>query len=95
MKKFDVKTIKIIISAIVLIAMIIILSSCSVGNRQVGMDTIQTFDRYKIVFNGEVIEGNVKVWRDFNDSDVIQITDTNGKVYLTHYMNVLLVRNAR
>lgn len=83
------------ILVVLIIAMVFVLASCHVGNRQVGMDTVQTFNRFEIMFNGEVISGNVKEWRDFNDSDVIQITDTNGIVYLTHYMNVLLVRNGK
>ena len=85
---------RIIIFAI-LIAMIFILSSCGVGNRQTGIDTVQTFDSFTIDFGGEIIKGKIKQWRDFEDSDVIQITAPDGTVYLTHYMNVLMVRDKR
>lgn len=84
-----------IVLALILITMVAILTGCSVGNRQVGMDTIQTFDRYKIVIGEDVIEGRIKAWRDFDDSDVVQIMDYDGTVYLTHYRNALIVRDPR
>ena len=84
-----------VILVLMLVAMVIVLCSCKVGNRQVGVDTVQTFDRFKIIFGNEVIEGRVATWRDFEDSDVIQITNSDGVVYLTHYMNVLMWRNKR
>ena len=84
-----------VILIVLLVAVVALLTACSVGNRQVGMDTVQTFDTFKILFGDQVIEGRIKTWRDFNDSDVIQITDSSGKTYLTHYMNVLMVRNKR
>ena len=82
-----------IIGVILLIVMLFVLSSCMVGNRQTGIDTIQTFNRFTINFGGEVIQGTIKQWRDFEDSDVIQIVASDGTVYLTHYMNVLMVRD--
>ena len=85
---------RILIIAILVIAMVT-LSACSLGNRQIGLDTAQTFDSFKILFGDQVIEGRIKTWRDFDDSDVIQITDTNGNTWLTHYMNVLMKRNKR
>ena len=80
---------------IVAIVCLFILSSCHVGNRQTGMDTIQTFDRYIIEIGGDVYKGNIKSWRDFENSDVVQVVSTNGEVYLTHYSNAMLVRNKR
>ena len=35
------------------------------------------------------------LWVDYEDSDVIQIVASDGTVYLTHYMNVLMVRDKR
>lgn len=66
------------------------LTACKVGNRQIGWDTTQTFT-YAIVElgNGEVIEGTVTSWRDFDDSDVVQFT-IGGVTYLTHYSKVIL-----
>ena len=60
------------------------------GNRQL-VDLRNRFD-YAIIQlpNGEVVEGKVTSWLDFDDSDVVQIK-IDGKTYLTHYMNVCLI----
>jgi hypothetical protein len=80
---------KIVCLALIL-ALALTLTACQVGNRQVGWDTTQTFT-YAIVElgNGEVIEGTVTSWRDFEDSDVVQFT-MNDVTYLTHYSKVIL-----
>ena len=60
------------------------------GNRQL-VDWKNRFN-YAIIRlpNGEVAEGKVTSWLDYDDSDVVQIT-MNGKTYLTHYTNVCLI----
>ena len=40
--------------------------------------------------NGEVVEGKVSSWKDFDDGDQIQIK-INGKSYLVHSSNVVLI----
>jgi len=80
-----------IIAIIALIAIACLsLSACQIGNRKIGFDTTQTF-RWAIIQlgNGELIEGPVSSWRDFEESDVVQFT-INGITYLTHYSNVIL-----
>ena len=39
--------------------------------------------------NGELIEGKVTSWKDYNESDMIQVTMDNI-TYLTHSSNVIL-----
>ena len=75
---------------VLILALTLALTACQVGNRQVGWDTTQTFT-YAILElgNGELIEGTVTSWRDFEDSDVVQFT-MNGVTYLTHYSKVIL-----
>ena len=34
----------------------------------------------------------IKSWRDYDASDMIQITSTDGKVYLTHSSRVILIK---
>lgn len=84
---------KIFILALVLILCAMSFCACSIGNRQIGIDTTHTF-RWAIIQlgNGELIEGTVTSWRDFNDGDEIQVT-INGITYLTHYSNVILATN--
>jgi hypothetical protein len=79
-----------IICVVLILTLALALTACQVGNRQVGWDTTQTFT-YAIIElgNGEVIEGTVTSWRDFDESDVVQFT-MNGITYLTHYSKVIL-----
>ena len=79
-----------IVCLVLILTLALALTACQVGNRQVGWDTTQTFT-YAILElgNGELIEGTVTSWRDFEDSDVIQFT-MNGITYLTHYSKVIL-----
>jgi hypothetical protein len=66
------------------------LTGCQIGNRKIGFDTTQTFNWAIIQLgNGELIEGTVNSWRDFDESDVVQVT-INNITFLTHYSNVIL-----
>ena len=40
--------------------------------------------------NGEVIEGKVSSWTDFEDGDQIQVR-IEGKTYLVHSSNIVLI----
>ena len=40
--------------------------------------------------NGETVEGKVSSWTDFEDGDQLQIK-INGKTYLVHSSNVVLI----
>lgn len=75
---------------ILIIALCLTLTACKIGNRKICFDTTQTF-RWAIIQmgNGELIEGPVDSWRDFDESDAVQIT-INGVTYLTHYANAIL-----
>ena len=65
-------------------------SAYAVGN-QSWFDTTYSFERVQIAMpDGSVIEGKVQSWQDYEDSDVVQVK-VGGKVYLTHYMNVVLI----
>lgn len=82
---------KTIILVLILFTTVILLSGCMrVGNRTIGLDTKQTFSWGIIKLgNGELIEGPVDVWRDFDDGDEVQIT-IRDITYLTHYSNIIL-----
>lgn len=62
------------------------------GNRQI-IDTAQRFDHAMIkLADGEIVEGRVDSWRDYENSDQIQVT-VNGTTYLVHSTNVTLIKN--
>lgn len=72
----------------------LLLSGCSeykTGNRVTWGKDVQTFTYCYIVLDGkEVVKGAITQWRDYDNSDVVQIL-VNGKYYLTHYSNVVMI----
>lgn len=64
------------------------ISGC--GNRQI-IDTTKTFQKAILALpNGEIIEGEVDSWRDYEDSDQIQV-EIEDVTYLVHSSNVVLI----
>ena len=55
------------------------------------IDTTYAFDyAYVELPTGEIIEGKVQSWKDFDDGDQIQVT-IDGKTYLTNSTRIVLV----
>lgn len=79
-----------IVLAVLLVVVSLCFCGCQVSNRQIGIDTAYSF-KWAIIQlgNGELIEGEVTSWRDFEDSDTVQFV-MNNITYLTHYSNVIL-----
>lgn len=76
---------------IMLLAMmcIILLTMDGCGNRQI-LDITYTYDKAILSLpNGEVIEGEVDSWRDY-DGDSIQVV-IDGNTYYTHIINVVMI----
>ena len=68
---------------------IVIAVSCCGCNMQI-IDTHFSFNYAVIKLpDGEVIEGEVQSWKDFDDGDQIQVK-IDGVTYLTHISNVVL-----
>ena len=80
----------IIVIVAVLFICVTLLTSC---NQQVA-DTTYKFDRAIIYLpNGEIVEGEVDSWCDYEDSDQIQVT-IDGTTYYCHHSNVVLIKEA-
>lgn len=84
---------KVIIFALVFIVVILLIlgATSKLGNRGIGVDLNNRFNRAIIKLGEMVHEIGIKSWRDFDDSDVVQIIGEDGTVYLTHYNNIILV----
>ena len=82
------KTIAILLSTLMLAAAAT-LSGC---NKQM-VDLTYSYE-YAIIAlpNGEVVEGKVSSWTDFEDGDQIQVRIA-GKTYLVHSSNIVLISN--
>ena len=84
-----------ILIAVMLIVLLFVFAGCEnahkTGNRITGGKDVQTFTGCYIVLGGkEIVRGSVTQWRDYDNSDTVQVL-VNGKYYLTHYTNVVLV----
>ena len=76
--------------ALIIFLAIILISCTGCYNKQF-IDMTYHYDRAIIYLpNGEIVEGRVNSWRDFEDGDSIQIK-IDGKTYLTHICNVCLI----
>lgn len=75
---------------LVLIFALLALSGCSLYNRQI-MDLTYSYE-YAVLRlpTGEVIQGRLNSWLDFDDGDQIQVK-IDGRTYLTHIANVVLI----
>lgn len=78
----------------VLVVCLFVFAGCDghkTGNRITGGKDVQTFTNCYVVLGGkEIVSGAVTQWRDYENSDTVQVL-VNGKYYLTHYTNVVLV----
>lgn len=73
-----------------LLILVIILGLCACGNRQL-IDTTYSYEyAYVQLPGGKVVEGKISSWKDWEDSDTVQVV-IGGKTYLSHYSNIVLV----
>ena len=78
---------KIICLLIALLIVYLFLAGC---NKQL-IDVSWNFTYAYVYCSGELIaEGKLQSWRDFENSDMIQVK-IDGKTYLTHSSNVVMV----
>lgn len=79
MKKF--------IAILVIVLIVVFATSC---NRQM-IDLTYKYDRAIIELpNGEIVDGKVQSWTDYEDGDQIQVK-IDGKQYLVHSSDVVLI----
>ena len=73
--------------AAVLFVGLLLLAGC---NKQL-VDLTYSYE-YAIIAlpNGEIVEGKVSSWTDFEDGDQIQVK-IDGKTYLVHSSNIVLI----
>jgi len=57
-------------------------------------DTTWYFNKAYIKLDDFVVDGKVDSWRDYKDSDVVQVV-IDGVTYLTSYENVVLINDPK
>ena len=79
------------IATVACITTIIVLMLCPTSCNKQLVDLTYSFDKAIIELpNGEIIEGEVDSWKDYEDGDQIQVR-INGKTYLVHSSDVVLI----
>lgn len=84
---------KVILLVLIFAVSILLFSGCEgkTGNRITYGKDVQTFNYCYVVLDGkEIAKGAITQWRDYSNSDVVQVL-VNGKYYLTHYSNVVMI----
>ena len=84
---------KVIVLACLLMTCLALFAGCEykTGNRITGGKDVQTFTYAYVMLDGqEIVKGYINQWRDYDDSDVVQVM-IGGKYYLTHYSNVVMI----
>ena len=67
---------------------LVIFTGC---NKQI-IDTTYSFDKAIIELpNGEIVEGKVESWKDYDDGDRLQVK-IDGKTYLVHAGDICLIK---
>jgi len=73
----------------ILLAFVTILALTGCNKQMV--DLTYSYERAIICLpNGEIVEGRVSSWTDFEDGDQIQVR-IEGKTYLVHSSNIALI----
>lgn len=80
-----------LLATVLALGMVLSMSAC---NRQM-IDLTYSY-KYAIISlpNGEIIEGKVDSWRDFEDGDQLQVT-VDGVTYLVHATDAVLMMEER
>lgn len=65
---------------------------CLCGCNKTVIDTKYHFNyAYVALPDGTCVEGPIKSWADWDDSDMLQVTFTDGATYYTHSSNIILI----
>lgn len=90
MKYFSLEKFSIVMLGITSISTIVLSAMLFTGcgyNRQI-IDFNYSFNKAIIEDVGEI---EIKSWTDYENSDMVQVTATDGTVYLTHSSKVILI----
>ena len=79
------------ILAILLVVVVSLMALLIVGCNKQMVDLTYSYERAIICLpNGEIVDGKVSSWTDFEDGDQIQVK-IDGKTYLVHSSNIVLI----
>lgn len=85
------KKVGLLVAMMLLCTMLFAGCEVKTGNRITYGKDVQTFTYAYIKLGGEdIAKGFITQWRDYDNSDVVQVL-IDGRYYLTHYTNVVMI----
>jgi ribosomal protein S1 len=80
-----------IFQKILAIVLVVVLLCAMAGCNKQLVDLTYSYERAIVQLpNGDIVEGKVSSWTDFEDGDQIQVK-IDGKTYLVHSENIALI----
>lgn len=74
-----------------ILLLVFMATGVSCGNKQI-IDLTYNFDKAIISLpNGQVVEGEIQSWTDYEDGDQIQVK-IDGVTYLVHSSDIVLIK---
>lgn len=85
------KTISIVLLVLAILMSLFLFIGRAEAYNVTWFDTTYHFDKVQIRLpNDIIVSGAVESWKDWEDSDAVQVK-VNGKTYYTHISNVVLI----
>ena len=77
---------------IIALVLVLLIAWLLCGCNKTVFDTTYTFNHAFVSLpDGSCVDGPIRAWKDWEDSDMLQVTFSDGTVYYTHSSNVVLV----
>lgn len=84
------KSVMLVVAIVILSLAVAAVGHFAIGNRQL-IDLTNKFNRVIVLLpNGDLVDGKVLSWLDYDDCDQIQV-NIDGTTYLVHNRNVALI----
>ena len=78
-----------------ILVLVLVLSLAGSAWADFNMSLFDTKYSFKYAYvglpNGKTIEGEVKSWKDWDVSDMLQVTFVDGSTYYSHSSNIVLI----
>lgn len=77
---------------IICLLLVLVCVLCLCGCNKAVIDTKYHFNyAYVALPDGSCVDGPIRSWADWDDSDMLQVTFTDGATYYTHSSNIILI----
>ena len=87
---------KVILATVIILTIAVVLFGFFYVVKGWNVNVIDTEYRFNYAYismpDGSCCQGEIKSWRDWSDSDMVQVIFTDDTIYFTHSSNVVLIK---